>query len=100
LQIYTRAKSIFFKLPWPDNTFFILGSVLGDSSPSGSSERRACFRLILATIFTVFHGISAKFRMTYPDPFVSMRKLGLLTAKEIEEMERKFERFPYLSEIR
>jgi hypothetical protein len=100
LQIYTRAKSIFFKLPWPDNTFFILGSVLGDSSPSGSSERRACFRFILATIFTVFHGISAKFRMTYPDPFVSMRKLGLLTAKEIEEMERKFERFPYLSEIR
>eukprot|EP00520_Triparma_pacifica_P009889 CAMPEP_0118635786 /NCGR_PEP_ID=MMETSP0785-20121206/2261_1 /TAXON_ID=91992 /ORGANISM="Bolidomonas pacifica, Strain CCMP 1866" /LENGTH=411 /DNA_ID=CAMNT_0006526841 /DNA_START=42 /DNA_END=1274 /DNA_ORIENTATION=+ len=98
-QIYSRAKSIFFKIPWPDNSFFVISANVGDKGELGSKERRACFRLVLATVFTVFHGISAKFRMTYPDPFRSMTRLGLLTLEECEEMEKKFERFPYLSEV-
>jgi hypothetical protein len=99
-QIWGRARGIFFSIPWPDNPFFMAGSFVGDSNtPRGLLQRRTVFRYVLATNFLIFVGISEKFKKAYPDPFLSLVELGLLTDDECQSIQERFVAFPYLSEL-
>ncbi|GMH86030.1 hypothetical protein TL16_g10412 [Triparma laevis f. inornata] len=98
-QIYSRARGIFFAIPWPDNPFFMTACFIGTKENDGLARRKQVFRYLLATTFLVYHGISDKFKAAYPDPFDSLKKLGILNDFETEELERRFEEFPYLNEL-
>ncbi|GMI34165.1 hypothetical protein TeGR_g7900 [Tetraparma gracilis] len=99
-QIWGRARGIFFAIPWPDNPFFMTGSLVGGNDEEGRMQRRTVFRYVLATNFLIFVGISEKFKRAYgSNPFASLVKLGLLTAEEVRELETRFVRFPYLNEL-
>ena len=99
-QIYARAKAIFFTIPFPDSPFFVVaGCVNWEQDEAGHLLRATVFRYILSSTFLVYHGISARFRHEYADPFVSLVKLGLLTDSEVVELDERFIEYPYLSEI-
>jgi hypothetical protein len=117
-QIYDRAKSIFWAIPWPDECFFMAHSMVGahahdtlktrDGTAASNDPERAArgkllratvFRYILATVFMVCHSISVKFARLYPQPFECLVRLGLLTSQEIHQIELRHEKLPYLSEL-
>ena len=60
---------------------------MGGDDERGRLLRSTIFRYILATTFLVYNGTSAKFAMTYPDPFLALVKLGLLSEQEVEQLE-------------
>jgi hypothetical protein len=96
----SRSHTVFFAIPWPDNPFFMTGSLVGGNDEEGRMQRRTVFRYVLATNFLIFVGISEKFKRAYgSNPFASLVKLGLLTAEEVRELETRFVRFPYLNEL-
>ena len=98
--IYARAKDIFFALPFPDSTFLTLNTHVGGNDARGRLLRATCFRYVLASTFVCYHGVSANMQRTYPDPYASLVRLGVLTGAEAASLRARHDAaYPYLGEL-
>jgi hypothetical protein len=101
-EIYSRARRIFFAIPFPDSTFIAINSVVGSSGKDrarGHLLKQTIFRYILATTFQCYHASSKMFQRRYPKPWESMVKLGLLTSEETQRMRDRISEYPYPGEV-
>ena len=95
-EIYARARRIFFAIPFPDSTFLSINAVVDGGKPGGQLLKRTIFRYILATTFQSYHASSSMFRSVYPQPWDTMKELGLLTDEEIKRIRTKIDDdYPY-----
>ena len=99
-NVYSRAKEIFFSIPWPDNCTLMINGILGsEQNKRGKLVKETLVRYVLSTTFITYHAASQKFRKLYPQPFQSLERLGLLTDHEIEEIKKRLHEFPSFGEI-
>lgn len=104
-EIYSRARRIFFAIPFPDSTFIAVNSCVGGgnnnnpASKQGLLLKKTIFRYILACTFQSYHASSKLFQQKYPKPWKSMVDLGILTENEVKRIRDRIEEYPYPGEV-
>ena len=101
-EIYSRARRIFFAIPFPDSVFIAVNSCVGDSSDlskHGLLLKKTIFRYILACTFQSYHASSKLFQQKYPKPWLSMIQLGILTKTEVKQIRDRIDEYPYPGEV-
>lgn len=100
-EIYSRARRIFFSIPFPDSTFIAVNSCVGglENLKEGMLLKKTIFRYILACTFQSYYASSRLFQQKYPKPWKSLVDLGILTENEVKRIRDRIEEYPYSGEV-
>jgi bestrophin-2/bestrophin-3 len=98
-EIYSRARRIFFAIPFPDSTFLAINATIGQADERGRVLKQTIFRYILATSFLLYHATSKMMQRKYREPWKTMVHLGLLTEEEVQRIRERVRDYPYPGEV-